>query len=315
MSSGSLEAVRPSPAGGKASAGGVLPRIEAKHLFLAPALVYLLAVIIFPFLFTIGLSFSGWNVTRPTLKMNGLENYANLLRDSRFWHSFLVLVLVVAAAFLLEYWIGLGLALLLAQKRKGDRFFRVIFLIPMMVTPSIIAAVFRTMFHETLGPINDILHRLGLGGLPWLSHNALALVSIILVDVWQWTSFMLLILLGGLLQLPHEPYEAAALDGASKWQTFRHITLPLLGPVTAAATLIRVIELSKIMETIYVLTSGGPGTATETTSYYILIRGFREFRLGYASALSLVYLVLMTIALTILARYLTRDGHREEVSM
>lgn len=292
---------------------GGLRFLQVKHLFLGPALVYMLGVIVFPFLFTIALSFSPWNVHKAGFGKLGLMNYQNLLLDGRFWHSFLTLGIVVAVAFSLEYWIGMGLALLLTDKRKGDQFFRVLFLIPMMVTPAVIAAVWRTMFHESLGPFNDILRRLGFAGIPWLSNNAMALVSVIIVDVWQWTSFLFIMLLAGLLQLPHEPYEAAAIDGASRFQSFRYITMPLLRPVTVGVTLIRLIEMSKIMETIYVITSGGPGTSTETTSYYILIRGFREFRLGYASALSLVYLILMTVALTFLAKTLTRKRHSEEV--
>lgn len=292
---------------------GGLRFLHAKHLFLGPALIYMLGVIILPFLFTIALSLSSWSGSKPGLGKLGLMNYKNLLTDGRFWNSLLTLVIVVVVAFCLEYWIGMGLALLLANKRKGDRFFRVLFLAPMMVTPSVIAAVWRTMFHESLGPFNDIAHRLGFAGVHWLSNNTMALVSVIIVDVWQWTSFLFIILLAGLLQLPFEPYEAAAIDGASKFQTFRYITLPLLHPVNVGVTLIRLIEMSKIMETIYVLTSGGPGTFTETTSYYILIRGFREFRLGYASALSLVYLVLMTTALTFLAKVLMREGRTQEV--
>lgn len=302
---------RPRPA---APARPGRPRIQlAKYLFLGPALVYMLGVIIFPFLFTIALSFSTWSGSKPGFGKLGLMNYQILVADVRFWHSFLTLASMVAVAFVLEYWIGMGLALLLADNRKRDRTFRVLFLVPMMVTPSVIAAVWRTMFHESLGPFNDILRRLGFAGIPWLSDNTMALVSVIIVDVWQWTSFIFIILLAGLLQLAREPYEAAAIDGASHFQAFRYITLPLLRPVSVGVTLIRLIEMSKMMETIYVITSGGPGTSTETTSYYILIRGFREFRLGYASALSLVYLVLMTAAITILAKALVREGRTQEV--
>lgn len=288
-----------------------MPHSRAKYLFLMPGLLYLLAVIIFPLVFTIRLSFSSWDVMSTGLDFIGLENYALLLRDSRFWQSLVTLLVIVVAAVSLEYWIGMGLALLLAEDLKGARFFRVLFLTPMMVTPAIIAAVWRTMFHESLGPINDILTRIGLSGLPWLSHNTLALVSVILVDVWQWTPLTFIVLLAGIVTLPREPYEAAALDGASKFQIFRHITMPLMRTISAGVILIRIIEASKIMETIYVLTSGGPGTSTETVSYYILIRGFREFRLGYASALSIVYLVLMIAFLTVLSRYLTRGADEE----
>jgi multiple sugar transport system permease protein len=176
----------------------------------------------------------------------------------------------------------------------------------MMVTAVIMALVWRTVLHESIGPINDILIRLSLPGIPWLSDNTIALISIILVDVWQWTPFMFIILLAGLLSLPQDPYEAAVIDGASSWQVFRYITFELLYPVSVAVLLIRTIEAFKIMGTIFVLTSGGPGTSTETSSYYIWIRGLREFQLAYSSAMAFTYLVILTIGLIIFSKLLRK---------
>ena len=176
----------------------------------------------------------------------------------------------------------------------------------MMSTPVIISVVWRTMFHESLGPVNDLLAMVHLPTVPWLSKPNSALIAVIIVDVWQWTSFVFILLLAGLLSLPREPYEAAAIDGASRFQTFWHITFPMMAPISIGILIIRIIEASKIMETVYVLTSGGPGTSTETSAYYIFIRSLREFQIGYSSAMSIIYLLMMIVALTLIARGLTR---------
>ncbi len=147
---------------------------------------------------------------------------------------------------------------------------------------------------------------LNLPTVPWLSNSTSALIAVILVDVWQWTSFVFILLLAGLLSLPHEPYEAAAIDGASRFQTFWHVTFPMMAPISIGILIIRIIEASKIMETVYVLTSGGPGTSTETSAYYIFIRSLREFQIGYSSAMSIIYLLMMIVALTLIAKGLTR---------
>lgn len=153
---------------------------------------------------------------------------------------------------------------------------------------------------------------LGIGNIAWLTSAGWATVVVILVDVWQWTPFMFLLLMTGLLSLPKEPFLAAAIDGAGPIRTFFNVTFPAMAPISAGAVIIRLIEASKIMETIYVVTSGGPGTATETSSYYIFIRGLRDFQIGYAAALSITYLVIMIVLLTIiaklLARYLVKSG-------
>jgi multiple sugar transport system permease protein len=166
--------------------------------------------------------------------------------------------------------------------------------------------IWRTVFHESLGPANDILGMFGIGAVPWLSSATGAFISVLIVEVWQWTPFMFLLLLAGLVSLPREPYLAAAIDGAGTWRTFWQVTFPLMAPITIGALIIRLIEASKIMDTVYVLTSGGPGTATETSSYYIYIRGLRDFQIGYSAALSLVYLVIMIVSLTVIAKLLLR---------
>jgi len=277
-----------------------------KHIFLFPALLVLLAIIIFPLIYTVRLSFSGWDVNRPGLDSVGWENYARALVAGRFWDSMGTLYQMVFFCVLFEYTLGFGLALLLWKQVKAGRFFRLLFIIPMCVTPVVMAVVWKTIFHETLGPLNDVLSWFGIAAVPWLSEATPAFIAIILVDIWQWTSFMFILLLAGLMSLPKEPYEAAQIDGAGPIRTFVHVTFPLMAPITIGALVIRLIESSKLMETIYAMTSAGPGSATETTSYLLYIRSLREFQIGYTASLSIVYLVIMIIALTLFTRLLSR---------
>jgi multiple sugar transport system permease protein len=269
-------------------------------------LIVLVAIILFPLLFTIRVSLSSWDVAQPGLDWIGVANYLRLAEDTRFWESFARLAVMAIGSVALQYLLGFGLALLVWRDVRAGRFFRVLFLIPMMTTPVIMAVIWRTVFHESLGPANDLLHLLGMASLPWLSEAGLAMTSVIIVEVWQWTPFMFLMLLAGLLSLPREPFLAAAIDGAGPIRTFLRVTFPMIAPISIGAIIIRLIEASKIMDTVYVITSGGPGTATETSSYYIFIRGLRDFQIGYAASLSFTYLVIMAISLTIIAKVLAR---------
>jgi multiple sugar transport system permease protein len=277
-----------------------------KHLFLLPGLLVLVAIIIFPLLFTIRVSFSSWDVFQPGLDWIAGANYGRLLEDARYWGALGRLMIMAVGTVLIQYTLGFALALLVWGDLKARRFFRVLFLVPMMTTPVIMSVIWRTVFHESIGPLNGLLQALGLQGVPWLSEPALAFASVMMVEIWQWTPFMFLLLLAGLVSLPREPYLAAKIDGAGPIRTFFAVTFPAMAGISIAAILIRLIEASKIMESVYVMTSGGPGTATETSTYYIYIRGLRDFQLGYASALSVTYLVIMIISLTIIAKVLVR---------
>lgn len=277
-----------------------------KYLFLLPGLIALVAIILFPLLFTIRVSFSGWDVYNPGLGWKGGANYVRLFEDERYWAALTRLSILAISTVLIQYVLGFALALLVWRDVKARRFFRVLFLIPMMTTPVIMSVIWRTIFHESLGPVNPILSALGIGSVPWLSDATAAFVAVMIVEVWQWTPFMFLLLLAGLLSLPSEPYLAAKIDGAGPIRTFFSVTFPGLAAISVGAILIRLIEASKILDTVYVLTSGGPGEATETASYYIYIRGLRDFQIGYSAALSIAYLVIMMIALTIIAKLLVR---------
>tara|TARA_Y100001960_G_C14524803_1_gene753171 strand:+ start:67 stop:930 length:864 start_codon:yes stop_codon:yes gene_type:complete len=277
-----------------------------KYVFLFPGLFVLIGILIFPIVFTVRLSLSGWNSYNPELNFIGLDNYVRLFtEDPRFWEAFFRLTFLSVTTVILQYIIGFALALMVWRDIKFKRFFRVMFLIPMMTTPVIMTVIWRTFFHESLGPVNDLLSVFGLAP-KWLTDPALAKVTVIIVEVWQWTPFMFLLLLAGLLSLPKEPFLAAAIDGAGPIRKFVYVTFPLMAPISIGAIIIRLIEASKIMDTVFVLTSGGPGTSTETSTFYIFIRGLREFQMGYAATLSFTYLIIMIISLTIIAKVLTK---------
>ena len=277
-----------------------------KFAFLFPGLFVLIGILIFPIGFMIRLSLSSWDTFYPGLDFIGIENYVRLFTDdSRFWESFFRLSFLSVTTVSLQYIIGFSLALMVWRDIIFKRFFRVLFLIPMMTTPVIMTVIWRTFFHESLGPVNDFFSLFGITPL-WLSNETLAKVTVIIVEVWQWTPFMFLLLLAGLLSLPKEPFLAASIDGAGPIRKFIYVTFPLMAPISIGAIIIRLIEASKIMDTVYVLTSGGPGTATETSSYYIFIKGLREFQIGYSAALSFTYLIIMIISLTIISKLLVK---------
>ncbi|NJP35399.1 carbohydrate ABC transporter permease [Micromonospora thermarum] len=277
-----------------------------KSMFLLPGLLTLLLIIVFPLLFTIRVSFSGWNVSNPEMDFVGGANYVKVLQDSRFWAANLRLVLLAGGTVLIQYLIGFGLALLVWRNVRARRLWRVLFLVPMMTTPVVMAAVWQMIFHESLGPVNDMLAKLGIAPVHWFTEAGPALAALMTVEIWQWTPFMFLLMLAGLLSLPKEPFLAAAIDGAGAWRTFWKVTFPLMAPVSVSAIIIRLIEASKLSDTVYVLTSGGPGSATESPGYYLYLRGLKEQQTGYAGSLSLTYLVLMVITLTIVAALLAR---------
>jgi multiple sugar transport system permease protein len=277
-----------------------------KYLFLLPGLMVLLGILLFPIGFTVRLSLSSWDSFFPGLDFIGLENYIRLFTDDlRFWEAFLRLSFLSITTVFLQYVIGFALALMVWQEIRFQRFFRVLFLIPMMTTPVIMTVIWRTFFHESLGPVNDFFSLFGMTPL-WLSDEHLALVTVIIVEVWQWTPFMFLLMLAGLLSLPKEPFLAASIDGAGPTRKFVYVTFPLMAPISIGAIIIRLIEASKIMDTVYVLTSGGPGTSTETSSFYIFIKGLREFQFGYSAALSFTYLIIMIISLTVITKILVK---------
>lgn len=277
--------------------------------FLTPTVVLLLCFTIFPLLFTLALVFGEARFGGGGLRIGfaGLRNWTRLVQDARFWNAFSVTIRIVVVAVALEYLLGLGLALLLDRKVRGQGFFRVLFVIPMLLTPIAVGYLWRMIFDVGRGPITGILQRLGLPAVGWLTESHIALYAIVVTDVWQWTPFMFLILFAGLQAIPRDYIEAARVDGASRWQLFRHVTFPLLGPASIAAILLRTIECFKIVDTIFIMTGGGPGRSTESMTLFGYSLGFRAFDLAYgatiAFSLFLAVLVASMVFVTLTRRF------------
>lgn len=269
----------------------------ASYAFLMPAVILILILSIFPLVFSLALSFMSWDLSRLEggVRFIGLQNFATLFSDARFWNTAKNTVYFVGGAVALQYLLGLGLALLLNQEIHFRRFFRVIFLMPMMLTPAAVGYVGRMLFNESMGPINDMIKHLGLPVVPWLSNSRMAMPSLILLDTWEWVPFMTIVLLAGLQSLPLEVFENATVDGASDWQILRYITFPMLAPVSITVILIRALEAFKLFDIVVVMTGGGPGTATETVTMYAYMVGMKSGNLGYASAIAYSLLVLVIV--------------------
>jgi multiple sugar transport system permease protein len=264
------------------------------YLLIAPTVAVLLALSIYPLLYAIKVSLQVG--VGDAARWSG-GNFTRLLADG-FFHSALLHTFSYAAlALTFEFLLGLALALLLDGPLRGRGAFRALLLVPMMLPPVVVGVVWRLMLNPSFGAINGTLKGAGLEteGLTWTASPLLAFISVVAVDVWQWTPFMFLVLLAGLQAIPQEPYEAAMIDGASAWQTFAHITLPLLKPAILIALLLRTMDLLRVFDQIFILTEGGPGFATETVSLYIYRAAFRFFDFGYAAAMSFALLVLTNI--------------------
>ena len=276
---------------------GGITNDRSRYVFLLPAVILILLLSIFPLLFSLVLSFLSWDLSRLQggIQFAGLNNFIQLMQDKRFWNTARVTLTFVVGATTLQYALGLGIAMLLNREIRFRRFFRVVFLLPMMLTPAAVGYLGRMLFNETQGPVNDIIGRLGGPAIPWTSNSTLALPSLILVDTWEWTPFMIIVLLAGLQSLPPEVFEAATVDGASAWQTFRNITFPLLLPTSVTVILIRALEAFKLFDIVAVMTGGGPGTSTESVTWYTYLAALTYGRLGYASAMAYSLLIMVTI--------------------
>lgn len=282
---------------------------NARYYLLTPAIAYLLVIGIFPLVFSFGLSFANWDVqAQKPLGFAGLANYAELLGDERFWRTLLNTILFVLGAITLETIIGFALAILLNRPLWGQSVFRVLLLLPMMATPVAVGYTWRMLYHVTNGPFNHILKVLHLPQGDWLSNGKTALFSVMITDVWQWTPFVFIILLAGLQSLPREPFEAAEVDGGSRLQIFFYVTLPMIWPLLVVAILLRMVEAIKIFDIIFVMTAGGPGIATETSTMYAKLVSLTQFRLGYGAAIAYVLLFLSIVVFTILTRFLRAEA-------
>jgi len=271
-------------------AGGARIRADwLPYALIAPALVTLVLVALVPFLYTLYLSLHEIRHAQVGA-WAGLANYAALLRSSRFWHSVWISVLFVALAVPLEFALGLAGALILNQGVRLRSIIVPVLFIPTMMAPIVVAILWKIMLAGSWGLLSyNILERFGiLTGTSVFASPALALYALVFVDVWQWSPFVLLALFAGLQSLPLTPYRAAAVDGATAAQAFRRLTVPLLAPLMAVIALLRLIDAFKVFDTIFLLTGGGPGNATESVSLFAYKTVFDFWDLGTATAVAVV---------------------------
>jgi multiple sugar transport system permease protein len=267
-----------------------------KYYFIWPATIIVLLVTLFPLVYTLNLSFQSLRLVPPLPpRYIGFMNYAKLLSKLRFWTVIWNTSIIVFVSVFFQYVLGFAIALALHAKVPGERLFRVCFLLPMLMTPIAVALVAKMIFHSNFGPLNDFMTLLGFPHLPFLIKTNWAFFSLISVEIWQWTPFIILMMLAGLQSLPNDIYEAATLENASKWQVFWGITFPMLLPISVAVIFIRIIESFKVMDTIYIMTGGGPGISTESLTLYAYQEGLKKFNLGYTSALSFLFLIFIIL--------------------
>jgi multiple sugar transport system permease protein len=283
----------------------------ARHYwaFAAPAAAVVLVVILFPWIFTIFMSLHDWKVTGAT-PFVGFANYAKMLQDERFLSAVVRTMWFTAATVIAPVLLGVWAAVCFASQFKLRGLARTLFVLPMMATPVAIALVWTMMFHPQLGVLNYLLTSVGLPPSSWVYDSSTVIPTLVMVETWQWTPLVMLIVLGGIASLPQEPYEAAILDGASAWQMFRHITLPLAWPFIMVATVIRLIDALKTFDTIYVITLGGPGTSSETLNILLYQTAFAYYDLGYGSAIVVVFFLLILLISLLLLHVRQREAWR-----
>ena len=272
-------------------------------LMLMPATILLVGLTLFPFIVSFILSFTDYSLLRPgQTKFIFLENYIELMKTDDFWIALRVTVVFTIFAVFIQVVLGVIFANLLHHETRNISFLRTIYLLPLAITPIAATFTFRLMFNPSLGVLNYFMKVLGLPPQAWLASPSTALISLIVVDTWQWTPFILLICLGGLASLPNEPFEAAKVDGANSWQVFSKITVPMLYPFISLALLFRSIDAFKTFDIIYVLTSGGPGVLPRTLNLYAFKHGIEFLSMGYAGSIAIVMLIITIVVAQIFLR-------------
>ena len=285
------------------------------YWYILPSLITLVVIVIFPTIFLWYVSFTNYDLTMgwEQRKLVGIRNFQYLaFEDKDFWHSVKISLWFMVFTVVVEFVLGLAIALLFNRRIRGKRLWMSFLIVPMVITPTIISLIWKLMLNTEYGVLNFLLSLFSIHKINWLGYES-ALWSVMMVDIWEWTPFLALILYAGLISLPQEPYEAAIVDGASPVQVFYYLTLPLLKPIILIAVLLRSIDSLKIFDVVYGLTQGGPGNATELMSMHIYRLGFRHTNwIGRASANAIVLLVITVISTTILLRIMrrgTKEGY------
>jgi len=261
----------------------------------APAVIALFLIVVIPIAYNLYLSSTKWTIGLGQPRFIGIGNFIELLSDERVLNGVKVMVYFSGLSLSLEVVLGLLIALYLNREFKGSEIVQAIYIFPFAATPVAIALIWRVMLNPEIGVMNYLLKSVGLPGSLWVSSPQTVIPALVLVDVWKWTPMITLIVLAGLKSLPHEPYEAAQIDGANALQIFWYITLPLIRPVLIAALMLRSLDNLKEFDMIYTITQGGPGIASETLYLYSYTVGFSFFKAGYGSALMVVVFLIVLV--------------------
>lgn len=270
----------------------------------------ILALSVYPLLYSLWLAFHQWDLQTPGTNVIWFENFSAALRDNRLRAALGNTVVIVLVGVALEFFLGLALALMLVDSVKLKRLVLPIFILPVMMVPVVVGLAWRMLWDNQYGAVNYVIRFL-FGSdinIVWLGQKHTALIAMIVTQVWQWTPFMFIILLAALSSVNPELYEAAALDGAGWWRTLLDITLASIRHIIAVALLFRALDAFKIFDLVYMFTQGGPGTSTETVSWYIYRLGFQFFRMGYASAISYLILIMLSVVATVYVGRFIREG-------
>jgi len=274
-----------------------------------PAVIMLVGITIFPLSYAFGISLYEYNILKPYTKdiFVGAQNYIDTVFDPRFLHALWITAIFVVGTVSVELLFGFGIALILHQRLKGWQLFRSFYLAPMVMAPVMVGILWRWMFSAAYGVVNHLIRDvMKLTPPPWVSEPSWALFTLILVDAWQWTPFVMLILLAGLESIPVEPLEAAKIDGASRLQSYRHVLIPLMKDIILIALILRAIDLFKVFDLAFSLTRGGPGSATEVASYYIYTVGFVRYLMGYAGSMSFILIEIISWVVFVFIRLMPK---------
>lgn len=302
------------PVQAEKSAPGRSTRLSDRTLavaFITPALLLLLFMSIFPLLWALVLSFTDYSVSRTqTANFVGLQNYFNIVTSPQVHQRALTTLIYVIGAVGLQTVLGFSIAYLISRRVRGKGALTTLFLVPMMLSPVVVGLFWKFMLDAQFGVINSMLGSVGLGQVEWLTRMPTALISLIVVDTWQWTPFIMLIALAGLTAVPKYLYEAASIDRASEWFRFRYITLPLVWPLLLIAVMFRAIEAFRLFDLVYILTNGGPGVSTETLSFHVYKVAFLGFDTGVASAYGILMVLIVLVLAQFYLRYLNKLKER-----
>lgn len=275
---------------------------NAKWIFPLPAAIFILVMMVFPIIYTCCISLTDWNMSSGGVAgFIGLDNYIAMFQEPRFYNALFQTFYFTILAVGMEVILGVLIALVLNREFHGKNLVKLVLLLPMVATPVAVGLAWLLFYEPTIGLANYWLKMLGLPASKWLASNITVIPSLALVDIWEWTPMVTLIVLAGLAGLSPEPFEAARVDGATPIQQFIHVTLPLLRPTILIALVLRSIDALKTFDIIYVMTAGGPGFASETLNIYAYSLGFGYFRFGAASsALVALFALVLGVSLVVL---------------